>query len=138
MYELTTGDLSWRCGGSEFSKCSHRTSQVRGNLITGQREPRHTEGPSWDTIQGTEGWQNQQDMDGSSHRSTWEHGPLACPLTAGDPGKLQHQVTHCNMTVRTHITRDVAEGNYAKYRDAAHRSLITGESPSRAELPKQG
>lgn len=55
MYELTIRDLSWRRGGSEFRKCSHRTSQVRRNLITGQREPRNTNWTSWDTIQGTEG-----------------------------------------------------------------------------------
>jgi len=42
------------------------------------------------------------------------------------------------MTVRTHIMQDVTEGNYVKYRDAAHCSLITEERPLRTELPKRG
>lgn len=62
----------------------------------------------------------------------------ACPLTPGDPGKLQHQVADCNMMIRTHVMQDVTEGSYVKYRDAAHCSLITEERPSRAELLKQG
>ena len=39
------------------------------------------------------------------------------------------------MMVRTHITQDVTEGNYVKYRDAAHCSLITEERPSKPGSP---